>query len=64
MSNVGTGYTGFGHWIQGAQYVHQKLPVYALCFMDSMCTPENNRNAYMHEEETSGLVYALRTGNA
>ena len=25
----------------------------------SMRTPQNNRNAYMHEEETIGLVYAL-----
>ena len=24
-----------------------------------MHTPQNNRNAYMHEAETIGLVYAL-----
>ena len=29
----------------------------------SMRTPQNNRNAYMHEEETIGLVYALWSGN-
>ena len=32
-------------------------------FLHSMRTPQNNRNAYMHEDETIKVVYALSAGN-
>ncbi len=43
--------------------VHQRSLVYTLSAMEPMHTPQNIRNAYMHEDETIGLVYALWIGN-